>query len=486
MREFNDVVAYHGLTPEQRPRFDAQEGPTSAMTIAVIGGGYVGLTVSACAAKMGHRVVCVEKDPNRLAILQEGRPPFYEPGLEDLIRAELQAGILSFTNDVRAAARAASIVFIAVGTPAGDRDEPDLSALAQVIYSLASLPGHGRILAIKSTVPVNTTDWITDLMEARGGAADIAYNPEFLREGSAVDDYFHPFRVIIGTSSRVAADTLSSFYRPLQSPILVTTPRTAEMIKYASNAFLATKISFVNEIATICERTGADIDSVVRGMGTDPRIGPHYLQAGIGFGGSCLPKDLRALAAMARLCGITPHMLDAVAYVNTMQRQRFVETVDRVIGGLAGKTLAVLGLSYKAHTSDVRDSPALDIAGRLLARGASVRTFDPAAEEAAARLHQDLTYCPDAYDTANGADAVLVLTDWPEFLALDWEEMRKRVRQPMVLDGRGMPIADRVAAAGFAYLAFGRAKSASAVRRSHPQETAHATGSVAWTKGQAT
>lgn len=458
----------------------------SRTPIAVIGGGYVGLTVSACAAKMGHRVVCVEKDPNRLAILQEGRPPFYEPGLEDLIRAELQEGTLSFTNDVRAAARAASIVFIAVGTPAGDRDEPDLSALAQVIYSLASLPGHGRILAIKSTVPVNTTDWITDVMEARGGATDIAYNPEFLREGSALDDYFHPFRVIIGTTSRVAADTLSSFYRPLQSPILVTTPRTAEMIKYASNAFLATKISFVNEIATICERMGADIDVVVRGMGTDPRIGPHYLQAGIGFGGSCLPKDLRALAAMARLCAITPHMLDAVAYVNTMQRQRFVETVDRVIGGLAGKTLAVLGLSYKAHTSDVRDSPALDIAGRLLACGATVRTYDPASEQAAASLRPDLTYCPDAYDAATGADAVLVLTDWPEFAALDWHEMSKRVHQPVVLDGRGMPIADRVVAAGFSYQTVGRDSNTSAVRRSYVHETAIIPGSVALMKGRTT
>jgi UDPglucose 6-dehydrogenase len=412
--------------------------------ICVVGAGYVGLTVASCLAKMGHRVTCVEKDPQRLRACREGRVPFHEPGLGDLVRQGLAGATLTFTDRLDGAARAARIVFCAVGTPSGRNGEVDLSALDEVVDVLAGIPNGDRVVAIKSTVPVGTTDRVARRLGGR-----VASNPEFLREGSAVEDFFHPYRIVIGTRSQAAAETLESLYAPLEAPVVRTDPPTAEMIKYASNAFLATKVSFINEIAQICEHVGADVRTVAEGMGLDPRIGPHFLRAGVGFGGSCLPKDLRALAETAREYLVEPALLEAVLRVNEAQRRRFVDRVEAILGGLAGRTVAVFGLSFKAGTDDVRESPALAIVERLLARGAAVRAYDPVAQEAARTRLPSLVCVPDPYEATDGADAVLILTDWPEFRELDWHRIRRRVRHPVVLDGRGLGIAQRLVAEGF-------------------------------------
>ena len=423
------------------------------MRVTVIGAGYVGLTVSACLAELGHTVVCAEKDSAKLTRLREGTVPFHEPGLQDIVHRGLRSGGLAFAGVNEDPAYRSEVIFIAVGTPLSADGRPDLSAVDEAVAAIAPRLDDGQVLVLKSTVPVGTTDRIdAALRHAAGAHRAVACNPEFLSEGSTVADFFHPSRVIIGTHSPAAVEVLTALYEPFGCPILVTNPRTAEMIKYASNAFLAVKVSFINEIAMICEQVGADIATVGAGMGSDPRIGPHFLKAGIGFGGSCLPKDVRVLAALAREHAVSPSVLEAVLQVNDAQRQQFVEKVEAVLGGIAGKTLAVLGLAFKGGTSDARESPALDIAGRLLARGAVVRAFDPAAEEAAAQTLPALVCCPDAYEAADGADAILILTDWPEFEGLDWRRLRKRVRGAVVLDGRGLRVVGPATGEGFAYI----------------------------------
>ncbi len=421
------------------------------MEICVVGAGHVGLTLAACLARMGHRVVCVEKDPGRLEAVRNGRCPFYEPGLPELLQEGVREGRLQFTGELREAAEGAEVVFCAVGTPPGRNGEADLSALEEVVDRLGELRGGGRIVAIKSTVPVGTTDRVARRLDGSLGF-HVACTPEFLREGNAVEDFFHPHRTVIGTRSSFAARRLRALFEPLGAPVLLTDPPTAEMIKYASNAFLATKISFINEVAAVCEHVGADLRTVTEGIGLDPRIGPHYLKAGIGFGGSCLPKDVRALVELAREYLVEPVLLEAVLRVNEAQRRRFVDRVEVLLGGLSGKTVAVLGLSFKAGTDDVRESPALAVAERLLARGATVRAHDPVATEAARRKLPSLACFPDPYEAVRGADAVLLLTDWPQYRDLDWHEIRRRVRRPVVVDGRGMGLAQRLLAEGFSVL----------------------------------
>ncbi|MDR7545143.1 MAG: UDP-glucose/GDP-mannose dehydrogenase family protein [Armatimonadota bacterium] len=419
------------------------------MNVGVIGAGYVGTTVAACLAEMGHQVTCVERDPGRLAALQEGRPPFHEPGLADLLHRQLTRR-LRLVADL-AAVRDDEVVFVAVGTPPGPGGEPDLSAVDEVVDTLAAL-SFGGVLALKSTVPVGTTARLERELRRRGLLTAVACNPEFLREGSAVRDFFRPFRIVIGSHSARAVAVLRALYEQLDCPILVTDPATAEMIKHASNAFLATKVSFVNEIAALCEAVGVDVAAVAEGMGLDPRIGPHYLRAGIGFGGSCLPKDLRALVSTARARGVRPALLESVMEVNATQPARFAERVDRLVGGLAGKAVAVLGLAFKGGTSDVRESPALAVVRALLNRGAVVRAFDPAAEAEAARAVPAMVCCPTPYEAARGAEAVLILTDWPQFEVLDWERMGSLVGRRMVVDGRGLAGVRRAADHGFTYV----------------------------------
>ncbi|MDR7438955.1 MAG: UDP-glucose/GDP-mannose dehydrogenase family protein [Armatimonadota bacterium] len=419
------------------------------MEICVVGAGYVGLTLAACLAKLGHRVVCVEKEPGRLEAIRSGLCPFHEPGLPGLLREGMHGGRLSFTGELVEVAASSEVVFCAVGTPSGRNGEADLSAVEEVVDALSRLRDGNRILALKSTVPVGTTDRVARRL-ARTRGFHVACNPEFLREGSAVEDFFHPHRTVIGTRSPLAAQRLRALFEPLGAPVLLTDPPTAEMVKYAANAFLATKISFINEIANLCEHVGADLRTVTEGLGLDPRIGPHYLQAGIGFGGSCLPKDVRALAELAREYLVEPVLLEAVLQVNEAQRRRFVDRVEVLLGGLAGKTVAVLGLSFKAGTDDVRESPALAIAERLLARGASVRAHDPVAAQAARQRLPALPCFADPYEATRDTDAVLLLTDWPEYRDLNWHEIRRRVRRPIVVDGRGTGLAQRLVREGFA------------------------------------
>jgi UDPglucose 6-dehydrogenase len=396
-------------------------------------------------------VICVEKDRERLASIQRGRLPFYEPGLPELVAEEMRGGRLGLTNVMDMAARPAGIVFIAVGTPSDHDGTLDLSALDEAARALAGIPGKDRVIAIKSTVPVGTTDRLGRVLAEAGSQPRVACTPEFLSEGSAVSDFRHPHRIIIGTRQRQAAKVLTALYEPLRCPVLVTDPRTAEMIKYASNAFLATRVSFINQIGMLCEQVGGDVATVAAGMGLDPRIGPHFLKAGIGFGGSCLPKDTRALAVLAEQQGVPSALLDAVLRVNTAQRERFVAKVEAALGGVAGKTLACFGLSFKGGTSDVRESPALDIAKRLLEKDAVIRAFDPAAEEPAGRVLPELVCCPDAYEAAEGADGIVILADWPEFERLDWRRLKRQVRRAVVIDGRGLRIALAATYAGFVY-----------------------------------
>lgn len=422
------------------------------MNIAVIGAGYVGLTISAWLADRGHRVVCVEIDRERMATIQQGRIPFYEPGLSHLVASGMRNGTLSVTDAFAAAVNQASLIFIAVGTPSRDDGEADLTALDEVIQALTSIPLDDKILAIKSTVTVGTTDRVGAVLAGGRGQARVAYTPEFMSQGSALADVLHPHRIIIGTRCQAVVKVLLSLYQPLPCPILVTDPPTAEMIKSASNAFLATRVSFINQIAMICEQVGVDVATTAVGMGLDPRIGQHFLRAGIGFGGSCLPKDIRALVALARRHATPSTLLDAVLEVNVSVRRRFVDKVDAILNGIAGKTLAALGLAFKGRTSDIRESPAVEIVRHLLARGAVIRAFDPAAENAAARVAPGLVCCPDPYEAAEGADAIVILSDWPEFEALDWKRLGRQVRGAVVIDGRGLHVAAAVAEAGFTYI----------------------------------
>lgn len=430
------------------------KGLRSSQEITVIGAGYVGLTTAACLSAMGHQVTCVEKDSVRLSSLVHGRLPFFEPSLGMVVDQGIRRKTLHLTDDLEAAVRRARFVFIAVGTPPLATGAPDLRDFQALVPHVVQSATSNPIVIIKSTVPVGTTDWLTGELAARSSTQSIqlVYNPEFLREGTAVHDFFHPYRVILGTRHPRAAEAMTELYRSLGSPVVVTDPRTAEMIKYASNAFLATKISFINEMAMICESVGADISGVATGMGIDPRIGPHFLKAGIGFGGSCLPKDVRALTVLAREHNIQASILRAVLEVNETQRRRFVEKVEQAVGSIPGTTLAVFGLAFKGRTSDVRESPALDIARRLFERGAVIRAFDPAAESEAAADLPAAMYCPDPYEAAAGADAILLLTDWPEFEQLDWARLKHQVRSPIVLDGRGLGGREKAQAAGFRYL----------------------------------
>ncbi len=423
------------------------------MDIVVIGAGYVGLTTSACLAKLGHHVTCIEKDKERLVSIQQGRLPFFEPDLADLVSRGVREGRLELIDNLDTVVGPAGLVFIAVGTPSTDSGEADLSDLYDVVTAFAHAATYtNRVIAIKSTVPVGTTDAVRAVIAAGSSRAEVVFNPEFLREGSAISDFFHPYRVIVGAHSTAPVEILASLYEPMRAQILATTPRTAEMIKYASNAFLATKVSFINQIAAICEEVGADIGAVAAGMGADPRISPHNLRAGIGFGGSCLPKDLRALVALARRHGVSPSLLDAVLHINEAQRSEFITKVERVLGDITGKTFAIFGLAFKGGTSDIRESPAIDIARRLVAKGATVRAFDPAANGRAAYMLPTLVVARDAYEAAEGADAILILTDWAEFERLDWRRLRQQVRGPVLFDGRGLDLGAAPTQEGFAYI----------------------------------
>jgi UDPglucose 6-dehydrogenase len=420
----------------------------------------------ACFADFGHTVTCVDVDARRLDDIRAGRMPFYEPGLSEIVQRGMAAGRLHFTTDVGEAVRGSLVLFITVGTP--DKEDGSGADLSQIDAAAQSLANHiedYRVVVLKSTVPVGTSQRIRALLTKTlsPGSFDIVSNPEFLREGSAIGDFVRPDRVVIGASSPSAAAIMREIYRPLyliEAPIIVTDNATAEMIKYASNAFLAMKVSFINEVANLCDNACADVHVVAKGMGLDRRIGPKFLHPGPGYGGSCFPKDTRALAAIGRQFGAPQRLVEATIAVNEHQRDVVFEKIERALEGVSGKPIAILGLSFKPNTSDVRESPALDICERLIAAGAHLRLFDPvAADEAVrelARLQGTISTHSDAYVAATGADAVVIMTEWNEFRSLDLKQLMVVMRSPMVIDVRNVLEPSQAQALGIPYVCMGR------------------------------
>jgi UDPglucose 6-dehydrogenase len=409
--------------------------------VAVIGTGYVGLTTAVCLAELGHQVTGVDIDEAKIAQLRTGTPTIYEPGLDQLLASTLKSGRLTFTSDYQKAIPGAEFVFIAVGTPPGRRGEADLVFVKQAAKAIAATMKKTVTIVNKSTVPIGTGNIVARLV-GENLADEIPFfvvsNPEFLREGSAIHDFMHPDRLVLGSNDEGAARGVAALYSKLDTRILITDLHTAEMIKYASNAFLATRISFINEMARICERVDADVKVVSEGMGMDRRIGPLFLDAGIGYGGSCFPKDVKALARMAEAMGYHPELLDAVMEINLDQRTLVVEKLREVLGGLRGQVIGLLGLAYKPNTDDVRQAPSIDVIQNLLQKGATVRAYDPKAMPVLKALMNSIDYCKDPYAVATGADALLVVTEWDEFRNLDLDRLKGLMRRPVIVDGRNM------------------------------------------------
>ncbi|MBN1955486.1 MAG: UDP-glucose/GDP-mannose dehydrogenase family protein [Anaerolineae bacterium] len=427
--------------------------------IAVIGVGYVGLVTGACFADLGNRIVCLDINAEKIARLKEGEMPIYEPGLEELVERNVKAGRLFFTTSYAEALQEAEFAFIAVGTPEGVDGEADLQYVRMAAESIAEVLDHPLVIVNKSTVPVGTGDWVADIIrEKRGDSAEFAVVscPEFLREGSAIRDFMNPDRVVLGSLAPEAAEQVAQLHLPLRSTIVITDLRTAEMIKYASNAFLATRISFINEIANICEALGADVKEVASGMGYDKRIGHAFLDAGVGYGGSCFPKDVKALAHMADTHGRHPQLLAAVMEINNDQRLQVVRKARELLGELGGKQVGILGLAFKPNTDDMREAPATSIIERLLAAGVKVRAYDPVAMENARRILTGVELCPDPYTLAEGCDLLIVVTEWNEFKHLDLVRIKKLMRHAAIVDGRNIYDPPTVRSLGFAYRGIGR------------------------------
>jgi UDPglucose 6-dehydrogenase len=429
--------------------------------ICVIGTGYVGLTTGACFADLGNHVTCLDIDEKKIARLDAGEIPIYEPGIEEMVSRNVQAGRLTFSTRYADAVPGRDFLFIAVNTPQSAGGHADMTYVESAAASLAQHLTTPVIVVNKSTVPIGSADRVGSII-ARATSVPFAVvsNPEFLREGTAVHDFMHPDRVVLGSSDRGAAERVAALHAPLNAPVVVTDVRTAEMIKYASNAFLATKISFINEIAQICDRLGADVAEVARGMGLDPRIAPSFLNAGLGWGGSCFPKDVKALEYMASMNGAHPQLLRAVAEINRDQRIQVVRMVREALGDLRGKKIALLGLAFKPNTDDMRDAPSAEIVELLDHEGATVRAYDPAASEKAAKALPAVTLCKDAYEAVHDVDAAILVTEWNEFKQLDLPKLRQAMKRPVLIDGRNLYDPAVMVAAGFEYRGIGRPQPA--------------------------
>jgi UDPglucose 6-dehydrogenase len=431
------------------------------MRIAMIGTGYVGLVSGACFSEFGHYVVCVDKDLTKIGALKEGRIPIYEPGLEEVVADSVKAGRLSFTDDLAGSVKQADAVFIAVGTPSRRGDgHADLSYVFAAAEEIAAALDGYTVIITKSTVPVGTGKRVEEIIRKHRPDADfeVASNPEFLREGSAIEDFRRPDRVVCGTVSDRARETLRELYRPLflnETPMLFTSRETSELIKYAANAFLATKITFINEMADICEAVGANVQDVSRGIGLDGRIGSKFLHAGPGYGGSCFPKDTLALLKTAQDVGAPSRIVEAVAKVNEQRKGRMAEKIEKAFGGVSGKTIAVLGLTFKPNTDDMRDAPSLVILPQLIKQGARIRAYDPEGMTEAKKYLQ-IEMCPDVNTALDGADGVVILTEWNEFRALDLKTAKRLLKRPLMVDLRNIYRPDEMAKAGFAYVSIGR------------------------------
>jgi UDPglucose 6-dehydrogenase len=452
------------------------------MRIAVVGSGYVGLVAGACFADLGHDVILVDNDQRKLAALRNGDVPIHENFLPELLSRH-RGHRLTFSDDLQEAVRLSSVIFVAVGTPPTQSGEADLSYVETVAREISGGINGYKVIVEKSTVPVYTSEWVRKIILRSGTDAemfDVASNPEFLREGTAVTDFLFPDRIVIGCDSERCADTLREIYAPLTAgtyyqradaipqpdrtstpaPIIVTSTKSAELIKHASNAFLAMKISFINAVACVCESVGANVNQVVHGIGTDNRIGPRFLNPGIGYGGSCFPKDVMAFRAVARECGYEFRLLDEVMRINEEQRQRFLRKVRSALWTLRGKNLGVLGLAFKGGTDDIRESPALFLVQALLQEGSKVTAYDPAAMERTQEvMNSGINFANSAYEAAHGADALLILTEWEEFANLDLSRLRHELKYPIVIDGRNLYDPEVMAGHGFTYYSVGRAAS---------------------------
>jgi UDPglucose 6-dehydrogenase len=452
------------------------------MQIAVVGSGYVGLVAGACFADLGHDVVVVDNDQAKLSALNRGEVPIHENFLPELLHRH--RGVrLKFSDDLEGAVRASSAIFVAVGTPPTEQGEADLSYVESVARGIAGAVDGYKVIVEKSTVPVYTCDWVRRIIQRNGadvGEFDVASNPEFLREGTAVTDFLYPDRIVVGADTDRCALVMREIYAPLADgsyydrpdaiprpdratippPLIITSAKSAELIKHASNAFLAMKISFINAVASICESVGANVQQVCQGIGTDSRIGQRFLNPGIGYGGSCFPKDLMAFRAVARECGYEFRLLDEVMRINEEQRQRFIRKVRSALWTLRGKKLGVLGLAFKGGTDDVRESPAILLIQSLLQEGCQISAYDPAAHDRAREvLNSGVTFTESAYDAAHHADALLILTEWEEFGVLDLKRLREELKYPIIIDGRNLYDPDVMAAHGFTYYSVGRPAS---------------------------
>ncbi len=429
------------------------------MRVCVIGTGYVGLVTGICLADIGNSVICVDIDKEKIEGLKKGIIPIYEPGLEEMVGRNLREKRISFYTEISEGVGNSEIIFIAVGTPSKKSGEADLSYVEAVARSVAKAMDGYRVIVEKSTVPVHTGEWVrrtVKLNNVHGVDFDVVSNPEFLREGSAISDFMHPDRIVIGVESEKAEKIMTELYQPLKAPIVVTDIKSAEIIKHASNSYLALKISYINSVANICERVGADVEKVAEGMGLDKRIGKSFLRAGIGYGGSCFPKDVSAFIKIAEEAGYDFEMLKSVESVNRTQREDLVKKIKQAMWVMNNKTIGILGLAFKPDTDDMREAPSIDIINELQQEGAKIKAYDPVAGHRAKEILKKIQYCKDPYSVAEGSDALVIITDWPEFKKLDLKKIKTLLNQPVIIDGRNMYDPEQIKKLGFVYKSIGR------------------------------
>jgi len=427
--------------------------------IAVIGSGYVGLVTGACFAEIGHTVICVDNNKDKIAMLNQGKIPIFEPGLSQLILKNVKRGRLTFSDSVQEGVKNSKAIFIAVGTPPKEKGEADLSAIEDVAEEIAIYMDSYRLIIQKSTVPIATGDWVEStvrMFKKKHAKFDIASNPEFLREGSAISDFMNPDRIVIGVESKRAQEILANIYKPIKAKIVFTDVKSAELIKHASNSFLAMKISFINSLSRICDASGANIDKVAEGLGMDKRIGKEFLKASLGYGGFCFPKDLAAFINICERLGYNPELLKATARVNEQQKEFFFRKIKKALWNINGKKVSVLGLSFKPNTDDIRLSPAISIVRMLKREGAKVSVFDPKSMEKAKQELKGVDYCDSAYEAIEGADCLVLATDWPQFAKLDLKRVKRLLKRPIIVDGRNMFDPVNMKKLGFKYFSIGR------------------------------
>ena len=429
------------------------------MNIAIVGAGYVGLVTGACFAELGNNVICVDNDAAKIKQLNKLKIPIYEPGLDELIKKNYRHKRICFSTNIAQAVRKSSIIFIAVGTPPRENGEADLTGIENVARSIAKSMTSYCLIVEKSTVPVETGNWVRHTIEInkkKGVSFDVASNPEFLREGQAINDFMQPDRIVLGVESKKAEKILRELYSGIKAPLLVTNIKSAELIKHASNSFLALKISFVNAVSRVCELSGADIECVAQGLGMDKRIGRAFLDAGIGFGGFCLPKDLDAFITISKKLGYDFNLLKEVKRINDFQKESFIKKIEGSLWNIKDKTIAVLGLAFKPDTDDMRFAPSVDIINTLAAHGAHIRAYDPQAMGKARQIFRDVKFCQDPYEAARSSDCLIIITEWNEFKELDFKKIKKLLKQPLIIDGRNIYDPLMLKRSGFKYISMGR------------------------------